>query len=125
MNDSVLVGEELGHLTGFEFEVGGAGEGFLLGGDECVHRVGSGRDFEATGRGVAEEAFEVGGLGGTGAFVVELDGGELFDEAVLVVGGGAELGAQIVDELVVVLGGFEEEAGGVFGEAAVLEGVER
>jgi hypothetical protein len=123
VEDAVVIDEELGHAAGDEFEVGGAGEGFLLGGDEGVHGIGRGRDFEALGGGVAEETLDVGGVGELGTVVIVVDAGEAVDEEPFVDGGGAELGEKSVEELVTLLGGFEEETGGVLGEAAVFEGV--
>ncbi len=113
VEDSVVVDQELGHAAGDEFEVRGAGEGFLLGGDEGVHGIGRGRDFEALGGGIAEETLDVGGVGELGAVVIELDAGEAVDEEPFIDRGGAELGEKCVEKLVTLLGGFEEEAGGV------------
>jgi hypothetical protein len=113
VDEAVLVGEELGHAAGEEAEVGGAGDGFLFGGDEGIDGVGGGRDGEAVGGGVAEEALDVGGVAEGGAVVGELDAGEALDGEVLVEGGGAELGDEGVEEELIVVVVLEEQARGV------------
>jgi hypothetical protein len=125
VEDAVVVDQELRHAAGDESEVRGAGEGFLLGGDEGIEGVASGRDLEAFGAGVAHQAFLVGGIGELGAIVFMLQRGDILDDAALKRGGRAELGEAVVEELGVLLGRFEEEPDGVLGVETVLEGVLR